>query len=237
MVFFEKGEARSGVLCERFGTCEVDTILWFQPSKEARETAAQLKDHGIRIIGIAHEHVPSISCRYHIRRDQGINALLTRWKLEGGIAHVTIAQWPERRASLSEEALHASLDELGLARSIATFHGQRSEAFVRSLKRVKSGAIIFSSAQLASQLCFRAPGAVADLLRCRRVAFVNGPVSMPFAKIPDVRVDLVVVDWQWVAEQITNDLVTQDAFQLPGPTIFEAEAKIRVPLSDFAQAL
>src|SRR5256885_8116382 len=92
MVFFEKGEARSGVLCERFGTCEVDTILWFQPSKEARETVAQLKDHGIRVIGIAHEHVPSISCRYHIRRDQGINALLTRWKLEGGIAHVTIAQ-------------------------------------------------------------------------------------------------------------------------------------------------
>jgi hypothetical protein len=60
---------------------------------------------------------------------------------------------------------------------------------------------------------------------------------MPFAEIPDVQVDLVVVDWQWVAEQITNDLVTQDAFQLPGPTIFEAEAKIRVPLSDFAQVL
>jgi len=128
---------------------------------------------------------------------------------------VTVAQWPEQRAPLSEEALASSRDELGLARSIATFHGQRSEAFVRSLKRVKSGAIIFSSAQLASQLCFRAPGAVADLLRCRRVAFLNGPVTMPFAEIPDVQVDLVVVDWQWVAEQITTILSRKTHFSFP----------------------
>src|SRR5205085_7201260 len=59
MVFFEKNEARSDVLSERFRICEVDTVLWFQPSKEARETALRLKDHGIRVIGIAHEHVPS----------------------------------------------------------------------------------------------------------------------------------------------------------------------------------
>jgi hypothetical protein len=69
------------------------------------------------------------------------------------------------------------------------------------------------------------------------VAFLNGPVSMPFAKVPDVRVDLVVVDWQWVAEQIVNDLVSQDAFRLVGRTIFEAEAKLRVPLNEFAQVI
>jgi DNA-binding transcriptional regulator YhcF (GntR family) len=236
MLFFEKTEARTAVLSERLKTYEVDTVLWFQPPKEARETAARLKDQGIRVLGIAHEQVPNIPCRYHVRRDQAINALLTQWKLEQGVVHVTIAQWPEQPAPLLEEALHAAIDDLGLASSTVTFHGQRSEAFVRSLKQ-KSSAILFSSAQLASQLCFRAPGAVADLLRSRRVAFLNGPVSMPFAKIPEVRVDLVVVDWQWVAERITNDLVTQDAFHFPGPTIFEGEAKLRVPLSQFAQSI
>jgi hypothetical protein len=40
-----------------------------------------------------------------------------------------------------------------------------------------------------------------------------------------------------VAQQIVDDLINQDAFQLPGPTIFEAEAKLRVPLSDFAQSI
>jgi hypothetical protein len=133
-------------------------------------------------------------------------------------------------------ALRSALDDSELAVSVANFRGQRSEAFLRSLRKVR-GAIIFSSARLASRLCFQSPKAVADLLRQRRVAFLNGPVTMPFVKVPDVRVDLVVADWQWIAEQIANDLVTQDAFQLAGPTIFEAEAKLRVPLSDFVQAI
>jgi len=236
MVFFEKAEARTGILSDRFKIYEIDTVLWFQPAKEARETAARLKDRGVRVIGIAHEQIPSIPCRYQVRRDRAINDLLSEWS-SLGIAHVTIAQWPEKGAPLSEEALRSAVEEARLDTSIATFRGQRSEAFVRSLRKVKSGAIVFSSAQLASQLCFRAPGAVADLLRSRRVAFLNGPVSMPFAKVPDIQVDLVVVDWQWVAERITNDLITQDAFALSGPTIFEAEAKLRVPLSDFAQVI
>ena len=59
----------------------------------------------------------------------------------------------------------------------------------------------------------------------------------PFAKVPEVRVDLVAVDWHLVAEKIVNDLISQDAFQLSGPTTFEAEAKLRVRLSDFSQAI
>lgn len=117
------------------------------------------------------------------------------------------------------------------------FHGQRIENFVRSLQKSRTGGIIFSSATLAAKCCFRAPEAVADLLRKQRVAFLNGPVSMPFAEVPDVQVDLVVVDWQRVAEGIVTDLVTQQTFKDIGPTIFEADAKLRVPLSAFAQSI
>ena len=60
---------------------------------------------------------------------------------------------------------------------------------------------------------------------------------MPFARVPEVQVDLAIVDWQLVAEQIVDDLITQDAFQVSKPTIFEAEAKFRVPLSAFAQSI
>jgi hypothetical protein len=76
-----------------------------------------------------------------------------------------------------------------------------------------------------------------ELLQQNRVAFLNGPVSMPFAKVPEVRVDLVAMDWQLVAERIVNDLISQDAFQLSGPAIFESEAKLRVRLSDFSQTI
>jgi hypothetical protein len=60
---------------------------------------------------------------------------------------------------------------------------------------------------------------------------------MPFARVPDVQVDLVTVDWQFVSQQIVDDLISQEAFQKPGPTYFEAEAKLRVPLSAFAQSI
>lgn len=78
---------------------------------------------------------------------------------------------------------------------------------------------------------------MAELLRTRRVALINGPVTMPFTRVPDVQVDLVSVDWQLVSEQIVDDLIDQEAFQNAGPTIFEAEAKLRVPLSAFAQSI
>jgi hypothetical protein len=237
MVFFENQEARNSVLSERLKAYEVDAVLWFQPPKEAGETVLRLRDLGIPVVGVAHEQVAGISCRYEVRRDRAIVALLTEWKSQNGINYVAVAQWHEYRASALEDALHSALDEVGLKTSIASFRDQRCETFLRSLYNAKTEAIIFSSAQLTSKLCFRAPRAMVDLLRKRRAALLNGPVSAPFVKPPDVRVDLVVVEWQSVAEQIVNDFITQRAFHSPGPTIFEAEAKLRVPLSDFAQAI
>jgi hypothetical protein len=234
MVFHDTGEARSGALSGRLKAYEVDTVLWFQPPKEARETAVRLTDLGIRLIGIAHDYVPNIPCRYEVRRGRAIEELLADWKARG-IRQVTVAQWKEKSTPVLDESVNTGLEELDFKWSPAIFDGQSSRSFLHSLQKLKTGGLVFSSAHLASRLCFRAPASVTELIRRQNVAFLNGPISMPFAKVPDVRVDLVVVDWQWVAEQIVNDLITQDAFHLPGPTIFEAEAKLRVPLSEFAQ--
>lgn len=237
MAFFEKEEASTDVLTKRLKAYEVDTVLWFQPTKEARETALRIADLGIRLIGIAHDQFPIIPCRYHVRRDAAIRTLLTAWKRDDAIDEITLVQWKEHRSPALEEMLNSLLDELGIKWSMAVFQKQRSEAFLRTLHETKTGGIIFSSAQLAARFCLRSPSAVTELLRRHRVALINGPVSMPFAKVPDVRVDLVIVDWQLVAEEIVNDLITQEAFRVSGPTIFEADAKLRVPLSDFAQVI
>ena len=237
MVFFEKEEAHNAVLSERLKTYEVDTVIWFQPPREAAKTVPWLTDLGIRIVGVAHEDFPSIACRYYVRRDKGITDLLAQWKDRYGIDRVTLAQPQERRASTVDESLHSTLNDLGIRPSVAIFDGKQSERFVRRLQSMKTGGIIFSSSQLASQLCFRTPATVADLLQARRVAFLNGPVSMPFAKVPDVAVDLVVVEWQRVAERIVDDLISQEAFRHGPVTIFEAEAKLRVALSEFAHSI
>jgi hypothetical protein len=234
--FFEPAEASSDALSKRFKAYEVDTVIWFQPGKESAITALHLADMGIRLLGVANDSFCQFPCRYQVRRDGAIRALLASWKTEGQ-GRVTVVESKEQRSAALDETLHGILDELGIPWSVVTYQSQRSEAFLRELQRKKSSGVIFSSSALASKFCFRAPGAVADLLAAHRVALVNGPVSMPFAKVPDVKVDLVTVDWQLVAEKIVDDLISQDAFQLPGPTFFEAEAKLRVPLSDFAQSI
>src|SRR5438477_2307913 len=113
MVFAEPEETRTDALSDRLKAYEIDTVLWFQPPKEARETALRLADLGIRLIGIAHEEVPVIPCRYQVRREAGIRALVTEWKTSNGIDHVTLVRSPERGMTTLEESLYGVLDELG----------------------------------------------------------------------------------------------------------------------------
>lgn len=235
--YFERGEAGTGALSARLKTYEVDTVVWFQPPKEAKETALRLADLGIRLLGVANDNFPAIPCRYQIHREAATKALLTDWKASNAVSRVTLVQSPDQRSVAAEEALHTLLEELQIKWSIANYVGQPSQAFLRSLQKEKTGGIVFSSSALASKFCFRSPSAVTELLTTHRVALLNGPVAMPFARVPEVGVDLVTVDWQLVAERIVNDLITQAAFQQPGPTVFEAEARLRVSLSDFAQSI
>jgi DNA-binding LacI/PurR family transcriptional regulator len=235
--YFEKSEAGTHALSARLKAYEVDTVIWFQPTKEAKETALRLADMGIRLLGVANDDFPTIPCRYQVRRDAATKTLLAQWKASNAVERVTLVQSADQRSAAAEETLQTLLDELEIKWSVVTYRGQRSEAFLRTLQKAKTGGIIFPSSALASKFCFRSPNGVTELLKTHRVALVNGPVGMPFAKVPDAKVDLVTVDWQLAAERIVNDLITQDAFQQPGPAVFEGEAQLRVSLSEFAQSI
>jgi hypothetical protein len=233
MAFFEKEEARSGTLTKRLKAYEVDTVLWFQPPKEAKETALRLGDMGIRLLGVAYDQFPVIPCRYQLRKEAAIRTLLLNWK-EQGATHVTLAQWKDRRWPALEETVHHLLEQFDIKSTTVTFQAQRNEAFLRALENSNTTGILFCSPGLASRFAFRCPDGLTELLQRNRVAFLNGPVSMPFSKVPDVKLDLIAINWRFVAEQIVNDLITQEAFFGSGPTVFEAEAKLRVPLSQVA---
>jgi hypothetical protein len=235
--YFERGEAGTGALSTRLKAYEVDTVIWFQPPPGAKETALRLADMGIRLLGVANDHFPSIPCRYQVRRDAATRTLLAEWKASNAVERVILVQSADQRSAAPGETLPTLLEELEIKWSVANYGGQRSEAFLRTLQKAKTDGILFSSSALASKFCFRSPSGVTDLLQTQRVALIHGPVGMPFASVPEVKVDLVTVDWQLVAERIVNDLITQDAFQAPGPTVFEAKAQLRVSLSEFAQSI
>jgi hypothetical protein len=235
--YFEPNEAATGALSARLKAYEADTVVWFRPPHEAKETALRLSDMGIRLLGVANDNFPPIPCRYQVQRDAATRTLLLDWKERNSVERVTLVHAADQHSMAVAVTLQTILNELEIKSSIANYTEQRSEAFLRTLEKGKTGGIVFCSAALASKFCFRSPDAVTRLLKAHRVAFLNGPVSMPFTKVPQVGVDLVAVNWQLVAERIVNDLITQDAFLQPGPTVFEAEAHLRVRLSDFAQDL
>jgi hypothetical protein len=83
----------------------------------------------------------------------------------------------------------------------------------------------------------RAPEQFKRLLSRGRVALLDGPVSMPLIPRIDAPVDLVVVNWQKVAERIADDILAREAFDCHKPGIFEAEAELKTPFHKFAQKI
>jgi hypothetical protein len=129
------------------------------------------------------------------------------------------------------------LQNLEIQSANQTLLDQDSCAFLSDLCRIKTDGIIFPVSGLLSMFAFRSSDKLIELLRTQRVAFVDGPIDIPFAKIPDVAVDLVTVNWQSVAESIVHDLITREAFDRNRYTTFEAEAHLGVHLSSFCEEM
>ena len=235
MFFFRNDEAADGRLSEQLKSYEVDTIIWFQPGRSARETLLRLADMGVRVVGISQVGTPSMPSRYHIWRQNAIEALLREWTDRNLVHEITVVDSRDYRSPVTEELLKVILQHLEIEPVTRTFQDEGSSVFLRNLCRIKTDGLIFPSSGLASMLAFQCPEALSDLLRGRRVAFIDGPIDMPFVKVPDLPVDLVTINWQNVAESIVNDLITGEAFDRNRFTTFEAEAKLMVPFSSFSE--
>jgi hypothetical protein len=237
MFFFKHDEAANGTLNDQLKSYDVDTVIWFQPGRSTRETLLRLSDMGIRVISISQVGTPSLPSRYHVWKEAAIEPLLKDWKARASVRKITVVDSKDYRSAVTEEVLRVVLQNLEIEAVIQTFQGEDSSVFLRDFLCIKTDGIIFPASGLASMLAFRSPDQLADLLRSHRVALVDGPIDMPFAKIPDVAVDLVTVNWRVVAESIVNDLITREAFDRNRYTTFEAEAQLRVPLSGFCDEI
>jgi len=234
-VFYDRCEGQNGCLFSRIDKYAFDTLLWYQPDRVAKEIVPQLKDGGVHVIGVSDRWFPSIRCRYEVQRESAIKAILRDWRANAAITSAIVVRGVEVSAA-KEELLKTLLEEEGLAYEFISSGDQRPADFLNSLAGDKRRGIIFPS--LAAALFgFRAPEALGKLMSRARVALTGGPVSVPFAQVPDVAADVVVVDWQLVAEQIVSDLISVKALNRAETTVFEAKAHLRAPISQYAQRL
>jgi hypothetical protein len=233
MVFLESQDA--GDITERLLRYGVDTILWFLPGRLARPTVLRLTESGVRVIGISDGGRPGIPCRYQVQRAEAITALCRDWRT-AGITAVTIASEAAKRSTADERMLQSILEHEGLNYQLATLDGESLLQSADLLTRKAAGGIMMLSSA-ASIFAFRAPQLFAALLNKTRVALIDGPVTTPFTKPLNARVDLIVVDWLLVAERLVADLVSQEAFRGVSPIVFPAQYESRALLSEHAQRI
>ena len=231
--FYDRNESER--VLSRIDKYDFDTVLWHQPDRVAKEVVPRLKDGGVHVIGISDRWFPSIRCRYEVQRESAIRSILHDWRVNDAITSIVIVRGVETSAA-KEELLKTLIEEEGLAYEFRGNGDQRLGDFLNSLAGDKHRGIIFPS-MAAALFAFRTPETLAKLMGRARVALTGGPVSIPFAQIPDVAADLVVVDWQLVAEQIVSDLTNRKAFDRAETTVFEAKAHLRASLSQYAQRL
>ncbi|MEN3369489.1 MAG: hypothetical protein V7609_1632 [Verrucomicrobiota bacterium] len=264
-LFYEKVEARPDFLFERIKHCNVDSVLWYMPDRCARDTALLLRDNGVRVIGVADGGLPALSCRFEISREKAITEILRDWKVRGCCwnrpalvperGREASRRRPEERPSLGrairkvkiirslgrsatdEERLETLLESERLGHEFISAEDEGCEALLRSLAEEddESGIILLGAA--ASFFAFRAPARLIALMNRRRVALVDGPVSLPFINTAPACADLAVADWEAVANGITEAFLTKEAFDRASPTVFEATAFLQAPLSEFTQAI
>ena len=234
-VFYDRSDGQNGCLFSRIDKYDFDTVLWHQPDRAAKETVPQLKDSGVQVIELSDRWFPSIRCRYEVQRESAIASILRDWHANDAITSVVVVRGIEISAA-KEELLKTLLEEEGIAYEFRSAGDQRLADFLNSLTTDKHRGIIFPSTA-AALFAFRAPEALARLMTRSRVALSGGPVSFPFAQVPDVVADMVIVDWQLVAEQIVNDLISRKAFNRAETTVFEPKAHLRAPLIQYGQRL
>ena len=237
MVFFRPEETVDDTLSRQLKAYEVDTVIWYQPARSAKESLVRLSDMGIRVVGFSQIGTPIAPSRYYLWKERAVEALLRSWKEQDSIRKITIVDSRDYRSPVTEELLRLAVINLGIEPVNHPYADQPTDAFVRDLCRAKTDGIVFPSSSLASMLSFRNPERVSDLLRAQRVAFIDGPIDIPFIRVPDVPVDLVTVDWHAIAESIVHDLITLEAFDQNRHTTFEAQLQMRVPLSSVSEPL
>jgi len=235
--FLRPDQEADGTLTEQSKSHEVDMVIWLQPGRSSFETLLRLSDMGIRVIAISQVGTPSIPSRYFVWREHAIETLLKDWKNRNSVGKITVVDSQEYRSVVTEEVLRVMLQNLKIQSETRTFQSGDARMFLRDLTRSKTDGIIFPSAGLASMFAYRNPDELTELLATQRTALVDGPIDMPFSKIPEVFVDLVTINWQLLAESVVNDLITREAFERNRYTTFEADLQFKVPLSSFCDEM
>ena len=231
LLFFADNRAGRGELIRLVREFGVHVVIWFLPRLASQDVILSLKDQGVRFLGLRDGGTSLSFCRYEIRRDKAVIKVLRKWAEEGGIARVTTIRGSSGFAD-DEEMLQNGIERAGLSYDHLELDSKENPAAVlpRLTREARRGIIL--PGNVASLFSLRAPEAFAEMMRSCRVLLPDGPPTIIAGAVPEGRVDLLAVDWPFVARRIVHDLMTKRAFDEGPPIVFAAAARFGVSLGE-----
>ena len=229
---FEAAEIDPAEVVARAKDEKVDIVLWLLADDRIREAALRVRDQGVQFVALNIGPHGAVFYRYTVRFRHALRKILESWQADPDVKSVTIVRLPqETPADTARVArIQQFIQEEDFTCRIETVQDWHISTFLKKLCRKRSGAVILAD-PAASLLATRAPETVFGILRKCRVALLDGPIELPPVEVgDDVRVDLITIDWRRIAGRIADDVASGAAFSETEATVFEAEARLRVPL-------
>lgn len=233
LVFYEGRYSEDPSFAERLLSHKADIVIWYLPDANLNGTAASFTDRGMRLVTVGDSSDSSRRHGYYVSRRQAIKEGLAAWRRDG-IASVTVARsagCPSiRECGTRLHMIEACLCEVGIPHTFATIKRGAYHDGLHASPRHKNSAVIFPSSEFAVQFASQDRARFGRLTNHSRVMLVEGPVDFPGLD-PNGMIDLVDIDWELPARQISRDLVNQVTSRKVEPVTFDAQWCPRTSIS------
>jgi DNA-binding Lrp family transcriptional regulator len=206
-IFMRRVQAPDLDLATRILDHKPDVVFWWAPSSAVTPTTHQLRDAGVRILGIRRERDNSPFTMYVHNRERAIRQAFDSWRTEG-ISHFALMRPVNEGAAYETNLATSVLQTMGAEFSVLTIRDSELPQHVRRLVRRESVGIVLSYHEWYDALCSQHSQAMEQLFRGCRTLLVQGAVCHPFFRGKGIFTDILSLDYEEMAKQVARDLGT-----------------------------
>lgn len=233
LMFYQDNPAGREELVNTVHELGVDHVVWLRPRLVVQDIILQLRDKGLRIVGVADGRAAGTPCEFEIRRENALVEVLRRWRGDAAVSRVAVLR-RERRSEGDEDVIEHAIEKAGLPFEYADLGLDGFEEVVRLLGKDRGTGLVLRG-EIAALCSLRAPKALGEMLRTHRVVLPDGPISAIIDDLPPAPVDVITVDWARLARRIVRNLTNEGPLKHI-PTLISAKPLFGVPLRDFILA-
>jgi len=220
-------------LAERLLAHKSDIVVWWVPTGPVMSTIMQLRDAGVRIVGITRERESFAFPSYVHNRERSLRNGLETW-MSRGIREVELWCDQGNGAVYELNLLTGILKKLGLAFSIHILSDEQVRAAIERVGKKKHAGVIIGYHAWCDALCSQFPIEMERLFQNNRVLLVQGALHHAAFRTRKVTADALTMDFTNMAKVIAADIGTGKVWNQAKPHMFYSRWEPAVNLGTIA---